>query len=104
MRCVVVLCSLHGWLITTGIWEHDVWLFVLSSGAVAAFTGSLDPLHNLTGLTWLLLKSNSIGGMSVRLAVEIGGCVGVGIAVGDHDNTHPCYRVAASYRFLALCG
>jgi hypothetical protein len=32
-------------------------------------TGTLDPVRNLTGLTFLNLLSNRIGGMSVRTAV-----------------------------------
>jgi hypothetical protein len=39
-----------------------------------AFTGTLDPVRGLTGLTTLDVATNSIGGMSVRRAVAVGGC------------------------------
>jgi hypothetical protein len=48
-------------------------------GAVLNTTGTLDPVRNLTGLTYLVLYSNSIGGMSVRTAV---GMVVVVLAFG----------------------
>ncbi len=38
---------------------------------LCAITGTLDPLRNLTGLTYLDLTSNRIGGMSVRTAVAM---------------------------------
>ncbi len=34
-----------------------------------AIAGTLDPLRNLTGLTELLLSTNSIGGMLIFVAV-----------------------------------
>ncbi len=40
-----------------------------------AITGTLDPLRNLTGLTWLTLSLNSIGGMFVRMVVGIAAVV-----------------------------
>ncbi len=49
-------------------------------------TGTLDPVCNLTGLTFLNLLSNRIGGMSARTAVGVGvGCVGVWMALGVGD-------------------
>ncbi len=35
------------------------------------FTGTLDPVRNLTGLTALFLDSNNIGGTSIIEAVEM---------------------------------
>ncbi len=40
-----------------------------------AITGTLDPVRNLTGLTVLHLRSNSIGGMFVRTVVGIAAVV-----------------------------
>ncbi len=60
-------------------------------------TGTLDPVRNLTGLTFLNLLSNRIGGMCIFVAVGRGcvGCVGVWMPVG--------YNITATH-MVVLCG
>ncbi len=104
MRTVLALglCWLGVWMVVCrGSMAQGVNLFLLEICVPAliplmlrwVIAGTLEPVRNLTGLIYLDLQSNTIGGMSsVPLCWNGGGCVGVWMPERwgiNHGNTHP---------------